>query len=116
MQKLAITFMHNYYDKHFIGFNKLIPVNGRKIQEVIKRGIQNTDVPGPHSALTGSFCRMWHHSSPSCALHSWGSKYLMSICFPSISESMSYENYNSYKTFENYFRELPLWLSGKEPD
>ena len=62
----------------------------------MKRGSQRVDAHGPR-ALTGSTCPMWHLSCARSAHHPSGVKCLTEGGFPSISESTSRENHNSYK-------------------
>ena len=69
----------------------------------MKRGSHSVYVPGPHRALTGSTCPMWHLSYARCAHHSSGLKYVAEGGFPSISESTSHENTVPIKTFRNNF-------------
>ena len=84
--------------KYMVGFNNLVPVKGKKNSTgLMKRGSHSVNVPGPHRALTGSTCPMWHLSYARCAQHSSGLKYVAEGGFPSISESTSHENYSSYK-------------------
>lgn len=107
--------------KHLVYFKKLIPVNGRNIQQSWSREKSRYRYsPTPYffhrpcvshaaSLLFQKYLPFW-----------WSSKYPTDVCLlsPSLSKPKSYENYNSCKALKNDFngRQTQTWGTRKVAD